>query len=173
MEEILKDFSPGKVDKLTMDKQAQISNMQKYFNYQEQMVRLKKAMATQFYLEAIFIEYAVMEDRLESILRHSGAFNPKRHNRIKPKLGRVDELRREKKSLLHRSFPVEFIEGIYQWLDARNQLIHALMKQDLHTEGLQKIALEGQQIVKQLNSKATNYRKALERQAAKAQKQEG
>lgn len=150
-----------------------IPGTKKYLNYKEQMVRLKKAMAAQFFLEAIFIEYAVMEDRLESILRHSGAFNPKRHNRIKPKLGRVDELRREKKSLLHRSFPVEFIEGIYQWLDARNQLIHALMKQNLHTEDLQKIALEGQQIVKQLNSKATNYRKALERQAAKAQKQEG
>ena len=55
-----------------MDKQAQISNMQKYFNYQEQMVRLKKAMAAQFYLEAIFIEYAVMEDRLASVLIHSG-----------------------------------------------------------------------------------------------------
>ena len=100
-------------------------------------------------------------------------FNPKRHDKIKPKLGRVDELRREKKSLLHRSFSDELIEGIYQWLDARNQLIHALMKQDLHTGDLQKIALEGQQIVKQLNSKATNYRKSLERQAAKAQKQEG
>lgn len=150
-----------------------IPGTKKYLNYKEQMVRLKKAMAAQFFLEAIFIEYAVMEDRLESILRHSGVFNPKRHNIIKPKLGRVDELRREKKSLLHRSFSDELIEGIYQWLDARNQLIHALMKQDLHTEDLQKIALEGQQIVKQLNSKATNYRKALERQAAKAQKQEG
>ena len=150
-----------------------IPGTKKYLNYKEQMVRLKKAMAAQFFLEAIFIEYAVMEDRLESILRHSGVFNPKRHNKIKPKLGRVDELRREKKSLLHRSFSDELIEGIYQWLDARNQLIHALMKQDLHTEDLQKIALEGQQIVKQLNSKATNYRKALERQAAKAQKQEG
>ena len=72
MEEVLRDFSPGKVDKLTMDKQAQISNMQKYFNYQEQMVRLKKALAAQFYLEAIFIEYAVMEDRLASVLIHSG-----------------------------------------------------------------------------------------------------
>ena len=74
MEEVLSGFSPGKVDKLTMDNQAQISNMQKHFNYQEQMVRLKKAMAAQFYLAAIFIEYAVMEDRLESILRHSSAF---------------------------------------------------------------------------------------------------
>ena len=173
MEEILKDFSPGKVDKLTMDKQAQISNMQKYFNYQEQMVRLKKAMAAQFFLEAIFIEYAVMEDRLESILRHSGVFNPERHSTIQAKLRRVSELRRAKKSLLNRSLSEELLQEIYQWKDERNRLIHALMKQDLHTEDLQKIALEGQQIVKQLNSKATNYRKALERQAAKAQKQEG
>ena len=44
-----------------------IPGTKKYLNYKEQMVRLKKAMAAQFYLEAIFIEYAVMEDRLESI----------------------------------------------------------------------------------------------------------
>ena len=150
-----------------------IPGTKKYLNYKEQMVRLKKAMAAQFFLEAIFIEYAVMEDRLESILRHSGVFNPERHSTIQAKLRRVSELRRAKKSPLNRSLSEELLQEIYQWKDERNRLIHALMKQDLHTEDLQKIALEGQQIVKQLNSKATNYRKALERQAAKAQKQEG
>jgi len=100
-------------------------------------------------------------------------FNPERHNTIQAKLRRVSELRRAKKCLLNRSLSEELLQEIYQWKDERNQLIHALMKQDIHTEDLQKIALEGQQIVKQLNSKATNYRKALERQAAKAQKQEG
>ena len=150
-----------------------IPGTKKYLNYKEQMVRLKKAMAAQFFLEAIFIEYAVMEDRLESILRHSGVFNPERHSTIQAKLRRVSELRRAKKSLLNRSLSEELLQEIYQWKDERNRLIHALMKQNLHTEDLQKIALAGQQIVKQLNSKATNYRKALERQAAKAQKQEG
>lgn len=150
-----------------------IPGTKKYLSYKEQMVRLKKAMAAQFFLEAIFIEYAVMEDRLESILRHSCVFNPERHSTIQAKLRRVSELRRAKKSLLNRSLSEELLQEISQWKDERNRLIHALMKQDLHTEDLQKIALEGQQIVKQLNSKATNYRKALERQAAKAQKQEG
>ena len=106
-------------------------------------------------------------------MRHSGVFNPERHSTIQAKLRRVSELRRAKKSLLNRSLSEELLQEIYQWKDERNRLIHALMKQDLHTEDLQKISLEGQQIVKQLNSKATNYRKALERQAAKAQKQEG
>ena len=50
-------------------------NMQKYANYKEQMGRLKKALSQGFYLEAIFIEYAILEDRLESVLRHSGKWN--------------------------------------------------------------------------------------------------
>lgn len=150
-----------------------IPGTKKYLNYKEQMVRLKKAMAAQFFLEAIFIEHAVMEDRLESILRHSGVFNPERHNTIQAKLRRVSELRRAKKSLLNRSLSEELLQEIYQWKDERNRLIHALMKQDLHTEDLKEFALHGQQIVKELNAKTTNYRRALERQAVKTQKQEG
>ena len=52
-------------------------NMQKYANYKEQMGRLNKALTSRFFLEAIFIEYAIMEDRLESVLRHSGRWNSK------------------------------------------------------------------------------------------------
>ena len=47
------------------------SNMQKYENYKEQFKRLKKALENGFNLEAIFIEYAIMEDRTESVLRHA------------------------------------------------------------------------------------------------------
>jgi hypothetical protein len=49
-----------------MENQPLSANMQKYENYKEQMNRLKKAMANAFYLEALFIEYAIMEDRTES-----------------------------------------------------------------------------------------------------------
>lgn len=60
-------------------------NHQKYLNYCEQMKRLKKALGSGFYLEAIFIEYAVLEDRLESALRHAGAFNPNKQGTIASK----------------------------------------------------------------------------------------
>ena len=49
-----------------------IDNQQKYENYKEQFKRLNKALANGFHLEAMFIEYAVMEDRTESIIRHAG-----------------------------------------------------------------------------------------------------
>ena len=45
-------------------------NMQKYENYKEQFKRLNRALASGFSLEAIFISYAILEDRTESILRH-------------------------------------------------------------------------------------------------------
>ncbi len=47
-----------------------LTNMQKYENYKAQIDRLNRAIKEHFYLEAMFIEYAVMEYRCESILTH-------------------------------------------------------------------------------------------------------
>ena len=49
-----------------------ITGQEKYYNYKEQFERLNKALKNEFYLEAIFIEYAILEDRTESVLRHAG-----------------------------------------------------------------------------------------------------
>ena len=46
-------------------------NQVKYENYREQFKRLNSALNNGFNLEAMFIEYAIMEDRTESILRHA------------------------------------------------------------------------------------------------------
>lgn len=140
-------------------------NMQKYANYKEQMGRLKKAMDHSFYLEAIFIEYAIMEDRLESVLRHSGKWNPKPNEfwSIDKKLTRVEKLAEEKKSPAAKYFPTELTEAIRAWKERRNQLIHALLKQSLHTEDLCKHAEKGHLLVKTLCSKVTSYNRYLEK----------
>ena len=41
-------------------------NQQKYENYRMQSRRLSSVLRSGFYLEAVFIEYAIIEDRLES-----------------------------------------------------------------------------------------------------------
>ena len=138
--------------------------MQKYGNYKEQMGSLKKAMDNHFLLEALFIEYAIMEDRCESLLRHSGAFNPVKHKTINSKLNRIADLARDKKSLIRKYISDELIEEIKIWKEERNRLIHALMKQSLTSEELEQISAQGQQIVKTLCSKTTSYKRALERE---------
>ena len=50
----------------------QISNKKKQENYRIQCRRLKKAMDNAFYLEAVFIEYAILEDRADSVLAYEG-----------------------------------------------------------------------------------------------------
>lgn len=145
-------------------------NMIKYHNYKVQMKRLDKAINEEFYLEAVFIEYAIMEDRLESILIHSDAFNPKKHNTMERKLRKVEELARNKHGLLKNYISDEIIESIYKWKERRNIFIHALMKQNYSTEELQEIVLSGKDILKILNNKSTLYRRKIERVKQKENK---
>lgn len=144
-----------------------MDNMQKYENYKEQMGRLNKAIKEHFYLEAIFIEYAIMEDRLESVLRHSGKWNPEKTMSINKKCTNVLKLTEEKKGIAKKYFKEELINSILVWKENRNKLIHALLKQSLHTEDLEQIAIEGQSIVKTLCSKTTSYNRAVDKVAIK------
>lgn len=58
-------------------KDSNANNHQKYENYRVQISRLTSSRKGRFYLEAIFNEYAIMEDRLKSVLRHAGKWHPK------------------------------------------------------------------------------------------------
>lgn len=144
-------------------------NMQKYANYRTQMGRLKKALSYQFYLEAIFIEYAILEDRLESVLRHGGNWDPKpgAFPSLDFKRKKVAKLAEERKNPIRKYFPIELTDGIEAWKNERNRVIHALMKQSLHTEDLSKIAREGEALTKLICSKSTQYNRALVRLAEK------
>lgn len=141
----------------------EIDNIQKYANYKEQFGRLKKALSYKFYLEAIFIEYAIIEDRFESVLRHSGKFNPERHNSLNSKLKRIKEMQREKKGIIRKYFSEEIIEEVSVWKEDRNKLIHALMKQSIHTEDLESVALKGQEMAKTISNKTKIYNNALKK----------
>ena len=142
-------------------------NMQKYYNYREQMTRLKKALNQSFYLEAVFIEYAMMEDRLESILRHAGVWKEPDPNKklmgLEQKMKKAAKVAEEKKSLAHKYFDEDLFARIDAWRQGRNPLTHVLMKLNLHTEDLETMAMEGYDIVKILCSKSTSYKRAIEK----------
>ena len=141
-------------------------NLQKFENYKEQFKRLDKAMRAGFNLEAIFIEYAIMEDRTSSILRYeNNSIKPKggRQPGIEKKLSKIKTISREKGSLPNRYFQDEFIDRIIAWKEERNQMIHALLKQQLTTNGLVALAEEGKVLARELSNKAGNYKKAVER----------
>ena len=143
------------------------TNMEKYDNYQLQMTRLKKALKEGFWLEAIFIEYAVMEDRLESVLRHGGKWKPdaKRIPSITQKINLVSTMARQAPA--KKYFSPELLEEILVWKNQRNPLIHALLRQKMAESELEAIAQQGNLLATQLCSKATSYRRAMEREAGR------
>ena len=80
-------------------------NMQKYENYKEQFKRLNRALANGFNLEAIFMSYAILEDRTESILRHGELWDVYRKSRKgrEPNLdSKVKYIQKRAENRLHR-----------------------------------------------------------------------
>ena len=144
-------------------------NIQKYKNYKEQFKRLDRAINYGFNLEAMFIAYAIMEDRAESVLRHADkheAYVKSRKGRqetIDSKIRYIIKLAESKKDLLNKYFADELLDNILIWKEERNRMIHALMKQELTTEELEKLALDGKEYARKFSNKATNYRRAVER----------
>lgn len=142
-----------------------ITNQDKYNNYREQFHRLKKAIDMRFYLEAIFIEYAIMEDRMDSIISYEGNnVKSKRKNgfvTFSDKKRKVMDLSREKKSIIARYFSDDLLDNIMEWVDGRNSKIHALLKQNLTTDELQRFAEKGEELCKELRNRANNYKRMV------------
>ena len=58
------------------------NNAEKQETYREQINQYNKAMREGFYLQAILIDYALLEDRFRSFLYHMGAFKDRQSLRI-------------------------------------------------------------------------------------------
>ena len=153
--------------------EAPVENQLKYENYKEQFKRRNRALAIGFNLEAMFIEYAFLEDRTESILRHAGQWDTYiksrkgREPNIDSKIKYIQKRAENKKDVLHKYFSDELFARILSWKEERNRLIHALLKQRLAHNEVNDLAAQGNELVKTLRTRAGNYNRAIERQKAK------
>ena len=153
-----------------------ITNQQKYENYKEQFKRLKRALTDEFNLEAIFIEYAILEDRTESVLRHADKWEAYikslkgREPAIDSKIRYIKKIAENKKDIAHKYFSDTLLDDVLSWKEERNRLIHALLKQSfLHNE-IHDFAHKGNELVNLLRSRSGNYNRAIERQKEKESK---
>lgn len=149
-------------------------NQLKYENYKEQFTRLKSALNSGFNLEAMFIEYAIMEDRTESILRHADKWEAylKKRGRNDPTLNSkivyIQKLMESnRKDLLHRHFSDDLLDRILAWKEDRNRLIHALLKQQLEHNEVKTLAEQGKRLADELRNQTGNYTRTVERRKAK------
>ena len=121
-------------------------------------------------MEAMFIEYAIMEDRTESVLRHGGywdAYLKKRGNgrdaTLNSKISYIQRKIESGDKLLAKYFPDDLLNGILTWKEERNRLIHALLMQQLAHNEVRSIAEQGNALVKTLRSRSASYNRAIEK----------
>lgn len=149
-------------------------NQLKYENYREQFKRLNSALRSGFNLEAMFIEYAIMEDRTESILRHAEKWETylKKRGRngstLNSKIVYIQkQMESNRNDLLNRYFSNDLLDRILVWKEDRNRLIHALLKQQLGHNEVSELAAQGKLLVDELRKRAGNYNRAMDRRKAK------
>ena len=146
-----------------------IDNQQKYENYAEQFRRLNRALAGGFNLEAMFIEYALMEDRTESVLRHAGlwdAYMKSRKGRgptINSKVKYICNCAKSGNEFLKNYFADDLLDHILVWKDERNRLIHALLNQQFAHHEISALAQRGNELCRVLRSRVTNCNRAADR----------
>ena len=148
-----------------------ISGQEKYRNYKEQFDRLNKALKNEFYLEAIFIEYAILEDRTESVLHHAGLWDAymkgKKMANIGTKLTFIKNKAVVKSCTLHPYFNDDMMEQLRGWKNKRNPLIHDLLNQKLGDNDLKDLAMEGSRLVRILRTRATSHNRAADKKFGK------
>lgn len=144
-----------------------ITGQEKYRNYKEQFERLNKALKNEFYLEAIFIEYAILEDRTQSVLEHAGLWEAymkgKKMANIGTKLTFIKNKAAVKSCTLHPYFNDDLMEQLRLWKNKRNPLIHDLLNQKLGDNDLKDLAMEGSTLVRTLRTRATSHNRAADK----------
>lgn len=145
----------------------QQKDMKKYEAYRSMMVSLSKAMQSGFYYEAIFIEYAIMEDRCTSVLKYAGVkyLDSRKHEiKLSKKLDKMRSHQAFVVPYVRKRITFELLDQITDWKRERDKLIHALAKTPYDPESIKTIAENGQELVRILNNKVksvNNYHRKL------------
>lgn len=145
-------------------------NQEAFEIYKTLFGSLNRAMNAKFHLEAVFIEYAIFEDRTTALLRHIG-HSEKTRLSLARKINRLANLRTDNKNrYLVRYFAPDFFAHVREWNNSRNQLVHALAKKTPDGESWRTIAEDGREMARMLSSKTKLCKHAVERAKAKTAK---
>lgn len=129
--------------------------MPKENHYRIFIRRLEKALNDGHYLESSWYAYAVLEDRLRSLLRSSGGeahhTTGKKITMMGPKLRELKD-RRANDAIISAQFTDALHDSLHLWKEDRNNLTHAMADASISIEDIdtlaQKLAHDGKKLVR-------------------------
>ena len=127
--------------------------MAKDYNYKVLISRLGEAIKDEFFLEASWLAYAILEDRLVSALDETGGAVTTTGRPIRmlgPKLGEI-KARQQSVLNLRKAFFGDMLDRLDAWKDQRNDLMHAMADESKSISEIvqlaQAVALSGRDLV--------------------------
>lgn len=141
-----------------------MNNKEKQSKYALLMKKLDIATNEEFYFEAILIEYAILEDRTESILRHADIKVPKG---LQKKINTIKENKIFEEEKIKKHLTDKLINSIEIWKNHRNKIIHDLVESSYDKKEIKDIALTGECLVKRFANKSVLVNKYLENKKTK------
>jgi hypothetical protein len=122
------------------------SSSEKLILYQFIMKRLNDAIEQGFDIQAIAYEYALIEDRFNSILKYLDI--QLKTNKVKDKIKVIRQIKNE---MIKNLLPESLLDQILSFIDARNQIMHGLAMVTLESSFITSIAKQGRLLIIKLN----------------------
>lgn len=142
-------------------------NLEKYEAYKAMKMNLNKAMKSGFYYQAIFIEYAILEDRCLSVLKHAGVkyLDSKGHEiKLQDKLRKMKGNPAFLNDYVRERITLELIDEIESWKTDRNQLVHALAKIPYSHDSIKEVAERGQILINTIDNRVRSVNRFFDKQ---------
>ena len=130
-------------------------NSSKQDIYKALKSNLSKAMKAGFYYQAIFIEYAIIEDRCSSALRHAGVKyieKDGKENKLSQKLNKLYSNSAFSENYIRKRLSFALIDEIRVWKKERDALIHDLANIPFDYQGVKIISDNGKELVRKLEN---------------------
>lgn len=122
--------------------------------------RVDIALENKFYLEASWIEYSIIEDRLISVIAKIDNRNPGNGFKVDKCLKRLKYLRdNENNTLIVKHFSTVLLDNIRTWKNNRNSTMHDLAKKHITEKRIENLATEGKLLMRELNASVMRFKK--------------
>ncbi|MCG9879644.1 MAG: hypothetical protein MH472_03505 [Bacteroidia bacterium] len=123
------------------------------------------ALETEFFLEASAICYAVIEERLRSILIKTLNREIGEKHKIDSCVKQIKKLRRTE-PLIAKYYTVDFMNEINLWKNERNDITHELIEYEVDEIKLEQNAKKGRKILRVLNATIMRWKKEFKSNCA-------
>ncbi len=137
-----------------------ITNEEKYLAYAGLKTRLKKAMASGFWLEACMIEYAIIEDRTASILLHGGITDKGWEKKLSNKLNSIEHQIGKKHPIISKKVSIETVRELREWKEQRSEAVHRACITVYDENAFRTIAESGKVLMDKISNDAQKVARA-------------